>query len=369
MNIQKHILTYALLATASFLLISLLYYALSMRHHYSGTTELIGKVAYYERNAVNYNLLFLGDSRTYCDISPEQIDSRLGTRSYNLAHWSNWMISQHALYEDLAPKIPRGTTVVWSLGKHSFNDTEVAAKYPFNSSNVVHYLNVGIPPSRLVETLVAFNPLTRFFHKRGTILTHIRELFALPVWSACARTNCTRQASAQPDWYARFAVPGVDRVEVVAHEGRTTSVALHYHSGHYERFEIDRNFFRSQQKKTCTDTTAEAYQLPAPSPGYWQLFLENLDRFQAANVHLIINVLEEAPHGYAHPSIREKWRRFFLDEVAPEAKRRGIPFVYVDFASFTDDDFFDHNHMNKQGTKKYAPLLADALAPLLPSKE
>lgn len=366
MRVLKRLGVYVLLIAAVYFGVSLAYYAWNMPRQAASTDEVIGKVRRYEENASRFNLLFLGDSRTYCDISPKRIDALLGTSSYNLAHWSNWMVSQYALYQDLAPRIPKGTTVVWSLGRASFRDGEIAAKYPFTARQALHFLRAGIPLSRLWETLTAFNPLLRFSNKRLNVLTSIRNLLARPIWTPPAEAIASTPGTPGTDWTSRYSAPDVDRVEVLREDGRVTSVALHQHDGHYERVEIDHDFFVSKrQARQFSDAEARAFTVPEPSPAYWQLFLESLDTFQAAGVHLILNVLEEAPHSYGHPLVRKKWREFFLNRVAPEAEQRGIPFVYVDFSGFSDDDYFDYNHMNRQGAEAYAPLLARALKPLL----
>jgi hypothetical protein len=368
----KRLLAYGLLVTLFYLGVSMLYYYWSMDRLTSGTNEVVGKVAYYERHAQEFDLLFLGDSRTYCAVSPEQIDALLGTRSYNLAHWSNWMVSQYALYEHLASRIPETTTVVWSLGRASFRDGEIAAKYPFSLSQARHFLDLGIPSARLLQTLAAFNPVTRFSLKRRSILEGVRSRLAQPVWNPLSASSAAAaNEEGQEDWFARFSAPGVAVVEVLRQQGKVTSVALHHNLGNYERIEIDRDFFRAKRMETkpMSDAEAKAFVVPEPSEAYWKLFLESLDSFKAAHVNLVVNVLEEAPYSYRHSLVRRKWREFFMTRVAPEVKKRGIPFIYADFSSFTDEDYFDYNHMNSLGIKAYSPLLAKALAPYLLSQK
>ena len=70
------------------------------------------KVARYRQRALQYDLLFVGDSRTYCAMHPEQIDPLLGTRSVNLAFWAHWFPSQYPAAQDILEAAPAGTCIV-----------------------------------------------------------------------------------------------------------------------------------------------------------------------------------------------------------------------------------------------------------------
>ena len=60
----------------------------------AGSTNLVNRHAWYAGHRNDYDLVFLGDSRTYCGVHAERIDALLGTNSINLAAFSNWLPTQ-----------------------------------------------------------------------------------------------------------------------------------------------------------------------------------------------------------------------------------------------------------------------------------
>src|ERR1044071_8369711 len=81
-----------------------------------GGASLESKLAWYELHANEIDVIYIGDSRAYCGIHADLLDPLLGTHSLNMASFANWLPTQLALVRDLVPKIPKGTTVVWSIG-------------------------------------------------------------------------------------------------------------------------------------------------------------------------------------------------------------------------------------------------------------
>ena len=102
-----------------------------------------------------------------------------------------------------------------------------------------------------------------------------------------------------------------------------------------------------------------------PADEYWNTFLAILDLCRAHDVRLVVNEVEEAPYVYLTTERQEALRRFMRETVEREVTARGFPYVRVDFDLLSDADYFDFNHLNQSGIRKYSRLLADRLRPVL----
>lgn len=122
--------------------------------------NLIQKLAYYKAHGDQFDTVFLGDSRTYCGLHPEQLDPLLGAHSYNLAHWSNWFPTQYAFLQDFLPHLRPGTTVVWSLGHVNFVDAAIQPAYPVGWHRLARYGDLGFGVGDLWANLMEWTPGT-----------------------------------------------------------------------------------------------------------------------------------------------------------------------------------------------------------------
>jgi len=327
--------------------------------------ELLAKGAWYQLHAGTLDLIFLGDSRTYCAMHPEVLDPLLGTRSYNLSHWAHWLPTQYPQAEDLAPLIPSGTTVVWSVGEQNFRTGEILAKYPIGLNNIPTYLGVGVSLGQMAGNLAAFNPLSFFYSRRGALFDRASALAGAPL-AAGERADAgdPREELLRLEQEA-LCRPGVVRAEVQAPKGKPVAVAQFMRGGGYLLEELDPAHFRARQRPGG-DTIELAPEMAVfPDPSRWALFLAMLDLFRANNIHVVVNVLEEAPHSYRDSASRQQARAFMDGLVRREVVARGFAFVRADLDQLTNAEYFDYNHLNARGVEKYSHLLAGVLRPLL----
>ena len=82
--------------------------------------HLAAKTAAYQLDPEAFDLVMLGDSRTYCAFHPPYLEKLLDHRVANLASWSHWLPTQYAQFQDLVERIPGNATVVWSVGYQNF---------------------------------------------------------------------------------------------------------------------------------------------------------------------------------------------------------------------------------------------------------
>ncbi len=273
---------------------------------------------------------------------------------------------------DLIPVVPAGTTVVWSVGHQNFHpvNERVHAAYPIGVSRIPQYLSLGYSLDSLKDNLVFFGPATTLL---GWMPQIRRRLDQTLERSVLDRTTAGDAGPERPDALPELMTrlrndPATASLEVLTDQGRVTSVAVTKTNGAYERVELVPEYFREKQRENALTAQNGLRDLPAdflPAGEYWNTFLAILDLCREYDVRLVVNEVEEAPYVYLTPERKERWRRFMRETVEQEVTARGFPYVRVDFDRLSDADYFDFNHLNQDGIRKYSLLLADRLRPIL----
>ncbi len=352
-----------------------------------GRYGVIERSAFYRLHAKQFDLVFLGDSRTYCGIHPELIDPKLGTRSINLAQFANWLPTQYALVKDLVSSIPRGTTVVWSIGHQNlYPSTGIQRVYPIDWQTALKYVFWRVPLPGLFDNVAYFNPLLRLWADRPEIrrnwfdaLHAAADLKSLQLIGDAKAAEFETAAVADGQSSPEAAAAAITRqyaddrnvqeTSVIRDNGRVNSVVLYLMGGGYYRIELAPDYFRQKQREMApspiSDADAAVTSLPEPDPGLSRLLDEILQLFRQNNVEVIVNELEEAPFRYPNTIIREKWRKFMRDVVQRKVEAAGFRYITTNLDELKDDDYFDYNHMNSKGITKYTLMLSQRLRPLL----
>lgn len=370
----------------------------SYRHARAGAhASALQKTRHYEACADGYDVIYLGDSRTYCGIHPSALDSLLGTHSINLSMFAHWLPTQYAQFKELVPMIPAGTTVVWSLGHTNFRPIGDswwnADTYPLSWHHLPAFLRWGYPMRRLLASVPPLHSFAELRHWCRIGYTKLRGRLSRVVWtrmlkravpSAAARPAATYTAVEDHvivDLVARCTEePGAERVTVLYDDDLATSLEILRDDGAYRRVELVGEYFRDKQREHAEDLTRKVGEIESadvlehpftgpgrpedlPHPAFWKTFLGILDLFEGRDLTLIVNEMSEAPYTYVTAARREAFRAFLGNQVRPEVERRGHIYTVADFRSLTDADFFDYNHLNSRGIAKYTPLLARELQP------
>ncbi len=348
------------------------------------TDNLREKERFYRTYSSKYDLVFVGDSRTYCGIHPDLIDKNLGSHSINMARFAHWFPTQYPYYQDLVKNIPAGTTVVWSIGHQNFVPaTSIQPVYPIKLKNVPSYLIWGYSIESLADNLIHYDPLTQLIAARtkmrealngfmqkpvefNNAVAHVPNAGANP--GAVAAPVNTLKAEEQKLEAEYRKDPSVYGVCFPEEDGKIASVVLMKYGGSYYRIERDPSFFRRKQAETHAKVLSKP--LPAnfvfePSPEYWHTFKNTLELFKKNNIKLVVNEMEEAPHNYHNMQERAEYRRFMREQVEPCVRQLGFAYTRVDYSQFADDDYFDYNHFNSKGCDRYDKMLAEQLQPII----
>lgn len=374
---RQRILIYSFFFLATLGLISALLFLAKEQRRWAPDPagDLPGKTAYYLLHAQEFDLVLLGDSRTYCALHPEFLDPLLGTHSLNLAHWAHWLPTQLPQFQDLAAHIPAGTTVVWSISEGNFFRSIIYDKYPIGLRNVQRYRDLGIPLETLVPNLGSFNPLLFLYEKRGTLNERIQLALQRPLR---AGASASVAASAQGTGTATDVLAPVrghyagltpqPAYELVSSKDRPVAVALHMPKGGYLLEELDHEHFRTlrEQFRRAGRPEIAGEEDRAIDPARWSLFLIALDTLRQAGCHVVVNIMEEAPLRYYSPQEHASWRAFMDGPVRREVLARGFGFLHLDLSTLANEHYFDNAHLNVAGVQLYTAFFAEALRPYLP---
>jgi hypothetical protein len=315
-------------------------------------------------------VLFLGDSKTYCGIHPELLDPLLQTSSLNLAVFAHWFPTQLALVQDIAPLIPKGTTVVWSIGAINFELPAVVQRiYPVGFGNALRFVVWGLPPEGLADNLLFYHRPLFFLSGRGELRNAFFRFLDEPLRFATSAgiprpiSSANTQAAA-PSTNSEIETlkaeyekdPRVAHVGLVRDGSKTTSLTLFFQRGSYFRIELDPSYFRQKQKEFVSPMIGF-------SPALWQIFEEILKTFKAHGINVVVNELEEAPFTYRKLDQRLRDRTFMQSTVRRKVEEFGFRYTRVDFDRLTDEDYFDYNHLNSRGAETFTPMLAEQIRP------
>ena len=352
-----------------------------------GQHALMRKVKYYQEHANNYNLLFIGDSRTYCGIHPDLLDPITGFHSINLSNFANWFPTQYSLVEDIIPFIPKGTTVVWTIGYQNFEHMNAVHRiYPIKFSNALWYIWWGVREKQLFDNVFFYNRAFHFLAEHGEtrkkFLSYLSKPIPQPsialIGSAFGAPLTPQQAGLIQDpnmisaadekailsYYQQQ--PSVSSVSLTRDNGKVNSVVLDMIGGSYYRIEMTPAFFRMKQygagdPQTITDDEARSQPINPPDAGLLTLFEKILIMFKKNNINLIINEIDEAPYTYRNPIYRSRVRQMTRDIARPLAERYGFHYITTDLDQLNNSDYFDYNHLNSNGIEKYTKMLGAAL--------
>ncbi len=142
-TLKKSIVLYLLCITMFLFLTNIfLFYN---TYNQDSNTYAVSKIEYYRQHYNEYNVIYVGDSRTYCGMDPELLDKLLGTKSLNLATFAHWFPTQYPSFQDIVSFIPYKTIVVWSIGHQNFRQVHkiINTTYHIGFDNLFKYLRLG----------------------------------------------------------------------------------------------------------------------------------------------------------------------------------------------------------------------------------
>ena len=347
-----------------------------------------------KKDSSNFDLVFLGDSKTYCGFHPSEIDKNLGTRSANLSHWQSGLAVQYAALQDILPHLSKNTTVVYSIGHINFVPEEASVKivYPIWPSTLINLMRMGFSWSELAKNVLwsasrytnaAYIPGFVVYAHRQSILTRIASFLELPPSTPANipegfttfelhsipvpklpkgfYSDSDKQSSIEAAKKIEAALAHDTRalfVDRIVKDGIATSIGVRGSRGGYWHIIIRSDYFERIKKLRVEKITRP---IPESSKYVAERYLVLLDEiislFQKHGVRLVINELNESPMSY-----KFEQDKVYLESVMKTVRKmvesRGVPYIRVNPELLSDTDYFDHNHFTRKGAQKYGALFA-----------
>ena len=343
---------------------------------------LLRRMPWYLARADEFDLVFLGDSRTYCGVQPDWIDDALGTHSINMAQFAHWLPTQIPQIEALLEAAPPHTLFVWSLGHKNFLTPDgVYRSFPIDLGTALLYLNWGYPLSLIADNVAYFHPLGTLYQQLGDLRAQSQAFLQRSLFGARESATPDALEAEVARLEAQYRADPRNRdVNVTVDEGRITSVELYRDRGSYLRVVIDHAYFEKWKQRDldnrggalATESEAQeafdAWLEGKLEPYLIESFRYALARFRDQGARLVVNEISEARYTHRHPWIERRWQRFMRDRIEPIVHEYGFDYVRTDWQSLSDDDFFDYNHLNTVGNRKYSAMLVEALRPYVAGK-
>ena len=325
--------------------------------------HLASKTAAYQLDADRFDLVILGDSRTYCAFHPPYLQELLGYQGANLASWSHWLPTQYAQIRDLVDEIPEQATVVWSVGYQNFRLCTgcTPAAYPISKDTQAFFQHLDVPAQAYADNV----QLSQLNHGSRRLNTaRLPEIYEAAVDWLMQPMGAPAAASSVLSTEERVAHlrerADVAYAKLVYAAGKPTSIEVRFRSGGYERTELDPAFFREQQH--AHSGVRDGLELQA---AYVELFEAILDLFAERDLRVIVNIMEESPHIYANRDVQLTQRRLMDTRIRQAVEARGFAYVRIDWDRVASDEYFDYNHLNRRGARHFMTQFADRIKPLL----
>jgi hypothetical protein len=322
------------------------------------------KTAYYSAHATEFDTLFIGDSRTLCGIDPVVIDAQIGTHSTNIAYFAHWLDTQYPNFVDLAPRIPKNTLVVWTVGHILFEWAHPAVNmsYSIGIRNAPQYIRWGYSPLSIIDNVATSVPGLDILAHRDEIRSGVEARLTAPLLSTRATVatlnleNAKELEGLRAKYAGDLSVASIDPIVV---GGKIGSAAMWMRAGNYRRVEFDHSIFRTNQERSRARLRTLPDDFDA-DPALWNTFVGILDLFQKYNVNLVVNEVQESPFNYTNQKNAELFGKL-MRRVRAEVERRGVRYIRANMESLRDDDYFDHDHLNSEGSDKYSRMLGTLL--------
>ena len=131
-------------------------------------------------------------------------------------------------------------------------------------------------------------------------------------------------------------------------------------SGQMAYFEVDSAYLRARQEEFAAEISPSA-AVETADPRQLAIFQRMLDEFGKSGARLIVVDYLDAPFHYRFPENRRA-RDEFMKSIEEKVTASGFTYLRPDMSDLRDEHYFDYNHLNYEGSRRYSRTLARALA-------
>ena len=336
-----------------------------------------GKLTHLKKFHADTEVILWGDSRSYIGSDPLIIGQELGKKAFNYASMAHWFHTQYPQLKQMLPHM-KGKKVVWMIGKINFVDgLKLNDQFYLSPVDAFEYYNLGFRVEDLGLNVVNWALPRHFvYFVRGTVQYKVESLKNRVLWkkpiqkqaqsAAPAKQSPLTKPKAKPTQNfeakyqeARSLYP--DFVKMTVENGQKKSnivLTVHTAKGHNPFIELDSVYLRQRQAEW--DTATEPGAKPKANPALEEIYTRMLELFKKHEIELTILEYRDAPYQTKF-ALSKKYERELMDKYKLQAENMGFPYLVLDMEEFKDEDYFDYNHLNAQGSKRFSKMVGERL--------
>jgi hypothetical protein len=122
---------------------------------------------------------------------------------------------------------------------------------------------------------------------------------------------------------------------------------------------IEKESAKLREKQHKLEAKIMPFSRFEPKEKNMKIFQKILELFENSMHRLVIVEYWDTPYNYSIPGNYEIYKAF-LSQIQAMVKPYGYTYIRPEFKDFRNGDYFDYNHMNLQGSKKFTLRVAKA---------
>lgn len=317
-----------------------------------------GKMNHFKVNADKYDILLYGDSRTYLGINASMITNETGYKTFNYASMSHWFETQYLQLKKIG-KALQNRNIIWVIGEINF--TEPAGKDKVQNHMTIglqdffKYLTWGYSVHDIYDNfLLNILPSRHLFFLENTIKIRFQNFLEKEV-SSLNEINIKDNSNSCTINSENF----FNSTKQYGKEGNLVGCFYFKNDGQLLFEEKDSKYLRARQSELSSKINHELpYEISSKNE---KLFEEILKIFKKNNVNLFVLEYKDTPYNYKEGSIRTNSIEQYMNKVEEQVESFGFRYIEVDFSKFQESDYFDYNHLNSKGSKKFTKKIIEII--------
>lgn len=317
---------------------------------------VVGKTDHLVVNAKDYDYLIYGDSRAYLGVSAELLSNLTNQHMFNYASMAHWFETQYLQLDKLDKSI-ENQKIIWLIGEINFltpaGKDKVNNIISMDIISAINYLSLGFTPLDIYQNLLlSFLPNNHLLTLQDQIQIRFNTILEKPLVQKeqkIVADNC--QDPINKNYFKTSKEYGKN--------GTLAGCFYYLYDGQLQFVENDKEYLRDRQNEWEKETDFDKPFVADHKSE--KLFEMILDKFKKHNVDLIVLQYKDAPYQYQSGSIKTISTDSYMKQVAKKVESYGYRYITLDFDEFTNDDYFDYNHLNDAGSQKLTKLIARTL--------
>jgi hypothetical protein len=283
---------------------------------------------------------------------------------------AHWFETQYSQFKRVLPLLEnRDIKVVWTISHEMFGSLskpienhqadEMIQTFYLDIFDYFEYLSIGFDNSDIFDNLLLKYLNSNFIlFVREQIQSSFKGLLNRDL---ILKTEVEIGSSKTVDYQGYLdEYPDYFDYRFISGQGLSNAMFYIYRkNGHLACVELESDYLRESQQKSAKEVLRvekEAQLKFYENSKKEKLFEKILKLFKEYHIDLIVNIYYDAPYHYTEKSSKVFFNK--MSSVEKRVREYGFKAVSISPDKMLDRDFFDSNHLNAKGSKKYSKLLS-----------